>query len=168
MTRIAAAAFPSPAAMPPAWRWAFVATGLFLGGLVLLLRRQASRSGARRLLAVVAGGFWLVTGIGGLVLAGLWLFTEHRSAWANENLLQFDPICLLLVPAALALGSGRAPLMSRFAQRLGWVVAALAAAGLFLKVLPGFRQDNLDWILLLLPVHLALAYVLTHRSAPPP
>jgi hypothetical protein len=30
---------------------------------------------------------WLLCGIGGALLVYLWGFSEHRAAWANQNLL---------------------------------------------------------------------------------
>jgi len=42
------------------------------------------------------------------------------------------------------------------ARRLALVVAALAALGLLLKLLPGFDQQNLELIALALPIHIGL------------
>ena len=42
-------------------------------------------------------------------------------------------------------------------------IAALAGLALFLKVFPGFIQDNRFWLALLLPVQVALAFVLRER-----
>ena len=147
--RLAEAKLAPPPDSPRSLRLAFLGVGLALAaGLVAL-----SRVGARRTLAVTRFVLWLVAGVGGLVLAALWLGTEHRSAWANENLLLFDPLALALVPAACwARWRG-----TRAARTIAWLVAAGVAFALFAKALPGFRQDNLDWILLWLPIHLALA-----------
>ena len=38
-----------------------------------------------------------------------------------------------------------------------WAVAGSAALAAFLTFLPFLAQRNLDWVLLLLPIHLALA-----------
>ena len=54
---------------------------------------------------------------------------------------------------------------SGFARALAWVVFAIAAFALASKILPWFEQANLHWIVLLLPIHLALAIVLSQRRA---
>ena len=123
--------------------------GLALGALALL----AAQRGWRRTLAVVRGTTWFVAGLGGLVLAGLWACTEHRSAWANENLMLFDPLALALLPT-LVVARWRD---SRAARALAWLVAAIAVFALVAKIFPPFRQDNLDWILFWLPIHFAIA-----------
>jgi hypothetical protein len=40
----------------------------------------------------------------------------------------------------------------------------MAAFALFSKILPWFAQANLHWILLFLPIHLAVALSLQRRS----
>jgi hypothetical protein len=61
------------------------------------------------------------------------------------------------VPGAWAIARGRAP-GKRFDAWL-WVVAGCAALAGFLTFLPPSVQPQrmLDWVLLLLPLHLALA-----------
>ena len=90
------------------------------------------------------------------MLLGLWTLTEHISAWRNENLLLINPLCLLLLPAWLsALRRRWQP--TRFARRVAALIAFCAVLAWFVKILPGFVQDNWLWIALLLPVHLGLA-----------
>ena len=98
----------------------------------------------------------LVCGVGGLVLVGLWAFTEHLSAWRNENILLLNPLCLLLLPAWLGTLRRRWQ-PSRFARRVAWAIAFCAVLAWFVKILPGFVQDNWLWIALLLPLHFGLA-----------
>jgi hypothetical protein len=101
----------------------------------------------------LSGGWTLVAGIFGLVLAGLWAFTDHAAAYQNENLLQLNPLQLTLVPLLLRSTS------SSTRMRL-WVAAFLAAlslAGLLLKLVPGFYQVNGEVIGLALPIHLGVA-----------
>lgn len=139
----------APPVEPPRWwpRFAFAGLVLAVGALVLAPRRP-------RTLAGLAFGFWLLCGLAGLGLAALWGLTEHRSAWGNENLLLVSPLCLLLLPGALARMRGRAP-GAMFMPTLRLVVG-LAGMAVFVSFLPFRPQDNLDWIVLLLPVHLAL------------
>ena len=46
------------------------------------------------------------------------------------------------------------------------LVAGMAALALVLKVVPGFRQNNIAMILLMLPPHAAIAYTLWRRRVP--
>ena len=107
--------------------------------------------------------FGLFCGLGGLLLLFLWFGTEHRAAWRNENLLLLNPLCLLLLPAWI--GSARARWRRRpVAIGVAWLVVLFAAFALFSKILPWFVQANLAWIVLLLPIHLALAITLMRAS----
>src|SRR5262249_9957233 len=94
----------------------------------------------------------------GVVLVALWTLTDHVSAWRNENLLLFNPLCLLLLPAWLA-AFRKDWRPSRFAGSVSIIVAGFAGLALFLKVFPAFVQDNRMWIALLLPAQAALAVV---------
>jgi len=148
-------------ALPPELRWPFLAVGV---GTAMLLRWLAGGGRARRAsLAAFALAFEAFCGLGGLLLLFLWFGTEHRAAWRNENLLLLDPLCLALLPAWFGLLRGRAAPRAR-ARLLAWIVAAVAASALATKILPGVVQANLHWILLLLPIHLALALALRRPS----
>ena len=116
--------------------------------------------GARRHLRVVAGfalPLWLLCGIAGLVMLSLWGFSEHRAGWANRNLLLLNPLCLLLLPGAISVLRRRTP--AAWFSWLTLVVAGCALLAWFLHWLPLALQYNQSWVALLLPVHLALAYV---------
>ena len=109
----------------------------------------------------MAGVFWLLGGVIGLLMLFLWFGTEHRFAWANENLLLFDPLCLLLLPGAWRIAGGRAA--GAWFRRLLAAVTALAVVALLLKWVMLFSQVNEPWIALLLPVHLAFYAGLRRR-----
>ncbi|MBW8312659.1 MAG: DUF4105 domain-containing protein [Rhizobium sp.] len=127
---------------------AFLA-GLALAGLVLLAGRRAPRA-----LTAGALAFWTVAGLAGLTLAFLWLGTAHVAAHGNENLLLLSPLCLALLPGGWARLRGREP--SRRFRPLLWMVAGGAALAGFMKFLPFLPQQNVEWVLLLLPLHWAL------------
>ena len=146
---------PEPPERPRPW-WPWLLAGLALGAAVLVAARAAPRA-----LGAAAGLFWLATGLLGALLLFLWLGTEHRFAWANENLLLFDPLALLLLPGAWRLAGARAP-GARFRRVLA-AVAALAVVALLLKWVMLFSQVNEPWIALLLPVHLGLYAGLRRR-----
>lgn len=146
---------PEPAEFARRW-WPWLLCGLVLAAGVVAVQRR------RRLLAALALPLWLFCGIAGILLAYLWGFSAHHAAWANRNLLQLSPLCLLLIPGAVTLLRGRAP-KAWFRWTL-WTVAVLSLLGLVLHWLTLQPQINLQWIVLLLPLHVALAWVLGRRD----
>lgn len=148
---------PEPAESLRRW-WPWLLCGVIAAAGVVALRRR------RRLLGGLALPFWLFCGIGGALLTYLWGFSAHQAAWANRNLLQLSPLCLLLLPGAITLLRGRVP-RARFRSVL-WAVAGLSLLGLVLHWLTLQAQYNLQWIVLLLPIHVALAWVLARRDPP--
>lgn len=152
------AALPSsmPSSRAPRHWWPWLLCGLLAAAGVLALRRR------QRLLGGIALPLWLFCGIAGALLTYLWGFSAHQAAWANRNLLVLSPLCLLLVPGAITLLRRRVP--RAWFRILLWAVALLAALGLVLHWLSLQAQVNLQWIVLLLPVHLALAWVLGRRD----
>jgi hypothetical protein len=162
-TEIAHARIADPPEFPVRWTWQALALGIAFALCLIALARARAHATTRMLLATLGLALCVALGVAGLVLAALWALTDHVSAWRNENLLLLDPLCLLLLPAWF--GAFRLRWQpSPFAARIALVVAGLAAAAWFVKILPGFRQDNAFWIALLLPVHLAAAVVLARAS----
>lgn len=179
---------PDAPAAPPFRLPAFMLLGgLLAGALVLLARAARPRAdagraagaappgGAARFALAVALSLWgVTTGVLGLILTLLWLFTDHTAAYPNMNLLQLNPLGLLLAvagPLALATRPGGAgpggggP--GRFAlARAAWPTAlallALSAAGLLLLLVPSLRQASAPVLALALPVHAAALYSLYH------
>jgi len=144
-----------PTEQARAW-WPWLVVGLGLAAGVFALRRRP------RLLAALALPFWVVSTIAGSLLVFLWGFSDHHAAWANRNLLQLSPLCLLLLPGAIALLRRRRP--GRLFRIVLWAVAGLSLAGLVLHWLSLQAQYNVQWIVLLLPLHAALAWVLGRAS----
>ena len=146
----------------PRWRWGFVALGVLLAALLAILLRRKAGCAARACGVILVGTLWLVCGLGGVLLLGLWLFSAHVAAWGNENALLFNPLCLLLMTAlpALARGATVAPIM----RRLSVVILLCAVFALFLRFLPFRIQDNGDFIALLAPMHLVVWLRLIRRT----
>lgn len=115
------------------------------------------RTASRWVLAVAGSAWGLVVGVLGIIVLGLWLFTDHEFAWNNENVLQVSPLALafvVLVPRAVIRHG------SKWATRLAGLLAALSLLGLMIHPLPVTRQANLAIIALLLPVHLGMLYAM--------
>lgn len=136
----------------PRWRVPALFIGLALGVLI-------SWSGRRwpRTVAALALPFWLLAAVAGSVMLYLWIGTDHVAGHGNENVLLFSPLGLLLLPGAWRALRGREG--GKNFRLVLWLVAASAALAGFLKFLPFRPQQNVEWVLLLLPIHLALARV---------
>lgn len=147
---------------PPQRRWLFVALGLLgaaiLGGL--------GRRGPRHGLAIgLLAGHWLMCGLGGSLLLGLWLATDHQIAYANANLLLLNPLGLALLPALPALARRKATAWMRGIALLIALVGIALPLALALRLI---EQDAADFVWLLLPLHLMAAWrlhVLVRSSA---
>jgi hypothetical protein len=138
-----------PPAEAPQLRGAAFAAGLVLAGASLWLGRRRPR-----LLAALALPVWTVAGLAGLTMLFIWVGSAHVAGHGNENLLLLSPLCLGLLPGGWAALRGRET--SAFFRALLVAVAAGAALAGFLKFLPFRPQQNVEWVLLLLPLHWAL------------
>ena len=148
--------WPVPA-RPSNWIRRYLLVGVLFGGALALLGYRSSRGGkaAAAIFLALATLWALLAGVVGLIITWLSLLSSHRAAHQNENLLLFNLLALVLaVVLPLALRRG-ARSMER-ARRLALVVAALAALGLVLKLLPAFDQSNFELIALAVPIHLGV------------
>ena len=152
----------------------------FLAGFLLLaiVTGLARLANARRRwwqpgFLIVASLSSLIIGLAGTGLVALWLMTNHIHSFSNENVLQANPLSLALGVMILTQfrmrrqGVGNAAFVRRRILRLAWAIVALSILGLALKILPGFYQDNLQIIALLLPIHLGIALALGGGSLVP-
>jgi hypothetical protein len=144
-----------PAEAPRLRGLAFVA-GLVLAGAALWAGKRRPR-----LLAAFALPFWFVAGLAGLTMLFIWFGSAHVAGHGNENLLLLSPLCLALLPGGWAVLRGGEP--SKVFRGLLVAVAAGAAIAGFLKFLPFRPQENVEWVLLLLPLHWALLRSLAPR-----
>lgn len=142
-----------------------VLAGGFLTTLGWLSRQRADAGPVRRVARwtlAIAGAFWgLLTGVLGVTLLALWLFTDHEFAHANENLLQANPLALalvVLVPLAVARRGSNA------AFYVAAALAGLSALGLLVLPLPLTPQATLGIIALALPVHFGLLYAVASQG----
>ncbi len=147
---------------PPQRRWLFVALGVL--GAVAVGRLGHHGRGHGFAVGLLAG-HWLLCGLGGSLLLGLWLATDHQIAYANANLLLLNPLALALLPALPALARRAAGAWMR------GIAVLIALAGIALPLALALRlieQDAADFACLLLPLHLAAAWRLhaLGRSSP--
>jgi cytochrome bd-type quinol oxidase subunit 2 len=148
---------PEPSAPPRLWSYLLL-IGLFVGGVLVWLASKAGRSrGARVTLAVLATLWCVIAGLLGVVLTILWTLTDHRFAHANENLLLFNPLWLILaVCVAIYVASGK---VARFTGLLAALLAGLTVVALLAHAVFISRQENLAIVLLALPPALALSLI---------
>lgn len=154
---------PLPDEQPPSWVIWYLLCGVTVAVLFLALGRAAGRNRLARFAFAAVAGFWtFVIGIGGMILAGIWLFTDHFDAAYNENLFFVTPLALplaILLPLAVY-GRGFAV---RPAKILCQCVAGSALIGFGVQVLPMFEQVNGEIIALVLPPNVALWFALMRR-----
>lgn len=142
---------PEPPELPRRWGpWAW--SGLALGAALAWLGTRRPRA-----LAAIALPFWTLAGMLGVLFLFIWFGTEHRFGWGNRNLLLLSPLCWLLLPGGWQLLRGRVP--KAWFRHVLFAVAALPVLALFVYWLQLLPQRNLHWIALLLPIHVALAWV---------
>lgn len=142
--------------LQPNWLWPLAIAGLALVAATVFTLR--SRRGVVR----TFGTLWLsllmlALGLGGVVLGGLWAFTDHAIAYANLNLVLFSPLCLML---AWPLWRWRSP-PARPGTRSRWIallIVTIALLGLTWLTLPGTQQANAHWFALILPMQLVLTW----------
>ena len=93
---------------------------------------------------------WILAGVTmGMVLAALWLLTDHQASTNNANLLMLNPLAILA-------------LLPRM-QRPGAVLLAVGNLLAFILLLLPAHQYNLDVLAAFTPVNLAVAFYL-YRS----
>ncbi len=128
-----------PAAIPAASWYRYLLLGLLITAIAWISGRLMPPAW----LAGLAGSWVLISATIGLVLAALWMFTDHEVTRPNANLLLFNPlILLLLIPPLRQLSAGL-------------LIASVTIAWL-LQLLPG-HQHNLDVLVLATPINLAVA-----------
>jgi hypothetical protein len=149
---------------PPRRLAGYLVLGVLLAAALVAMAMRAHRSRTALESASVLMGAWgLVAGLLGLLLAVLWLFTDHQAAHFNENLLQLSPLHLpLAVLGPFALRAR--PRGFAAARALGLLVAATSLVGLLLHLLPVASQANGEIVALALPLNLAVAWVLVRRG----
>jgi hypothetical protein len=148
---------PAPPPAPPSWIPLYLLAGGLIGGVAFGLGWAAALSRrARAGFLVVTWSWWVLSGVAGLVLAGLWCCTDHSAAHRNANVLQANLLALPLLwfGTRLAFGSERA---ATPAVVLAGVLLVLSLLGLLLQAFPAFQQGNGDIIALALPAHAGVA-----------
>ena len=147
---------PAAPEAPPNFLPFFLAFGVIIGSAIAVLGRAAVSGGiaARFGFAVVALVWTTVSGIFGTIITALWLFTNHTWTYWNENVLQANPLLLILAPLVVLAVFGRA---KRITAGIATAAATFAMIGLLIQVFPLFDQYNGAIIALTAPANCGLA-----------
>jgi len=140
---------PAPTVEPESVWLRYLLLGLLVTGIAWL----SGRFMPPMWLEGLTHAWLLIGGTNGLVLAYLWLFTDHTAASFNANLLLFNPLFLL----------GLVPVLNRFGAL---VLMGGVAVSVILLMFPN-HQYNLDALALLAPVNLAVGWYFFHRRLAP-
>jgi hypothetical protein len=142
---------------PPRWTIPFLVVGILLAVFTFLLAHKATGNRVARTIFTGYSMLWYaVTGIAGLGLASLWMFTDHDTSYRNENLFWFNPVAILLV-ILVPLLILRVSWAVRAGRLVAIFVAGVSLLGFVLQVLPGMDQVSGPLIALVLPSNLAVA-----------
>ena len=160
---------PAPPPAPPSWIPGYLLLGTLIGGLAFGFAGATHGSQpARAGFFITTWSWWLLSGLAGLVVAGLWCCTDHSASYRNANVLQTNLLALPLLwfGTRLGLGSERA---AKPALGLAGLLVGLSLLGLLLRAFPPFHQVNGDIIALALPAHAGTAAALWRlaRQGPP-
>ncbi|WP_233841096.1 DUF4105 domain-containing protein [Dyella sp. 2HG41-7] len=131
--------------------------GLIFAALIAIASRRA-----RLAFALLSSLYLILAGLVGIVMLILWTLTAHHSAWANANLLLFNPLAFLLVRTTWRAHHYITP--SRLANGALMVQLIALLVALLAHLLPGVVQQNQPWILFALPIWLALAWSLRQTT----
>jgi hypothetical protein len=140
------------------------AWGPVLGAWMFLLAPvgAVARRRTRIPAAIMAALFYLLTGVLGLVLVGMWVGSAHVFWYNNLNLLLFSPFALLAaIPAARAIWIGELGPRTQ-----GLVLAVLGGAVFALALSLFVNQRLLGPILLTLPAHIGLGVLIWRHTRP--
>jgi hypothetical protein len=149
---------PEPPEMPQRW-WPWLLAGIALGAGLRWLGIHRPR-----IAAAIALPAWTLAGLVGALMLFIWFGTEHRFGWANYNLLLLNPLAWALLPGGWQVLRGRSP--GRWFGIGLTAAVVLATLGLFTHEMQLRPQQNLHWIVLLLPIHLGLMLGLRRRQEP--
>jgi len=138
---------PEPSVTPGSTWYRYLALGLLVSGLAWL----SGKFMPPVCLAGLCHAWVLISTTIGLLLAGLWFFTDHQVASHNANLLLFNPLVIVALVPAL--------------RRVGAVLLLIGLVVAYLLLLLPQHQYNLDVLTLVTPINLAVSAFLLRKNA---
>jgi len=141
----------APPATAPDLRLPLALAGLIFAVLLIAAHRFSPVIGA-----LLGSLYLLLAGLVGIALLILWTLTTHHSAWANANLLLFDPLAFLLLPAWWR--SRKHIAASRLATGVIMLQLLAVLIACLMHLMPGVVQQNQPWLLFALPIWVVMAW----------
>src|SRR3954463_4807813 len=169
LVRSEAAIYTAGRAPEPAAPWnyfpLFVAVGILYAALLIVLVKNAEGGNRFSLFGATAlTTLWsLIAGAGGLALVFAWLFTKHYFMGRNENLLQFNPLSILMVVLIPLAIYGRRAVWRTL--KVAAFVAIISLIGFVAQGIPFFDEKNGEIIALALPINLAVWWTVYRLTA---
>jgi hypothetical protein len=147
-----------PPATAPNWILYELLVGLLLAGLAHALGHwgRDGKKAPRVLLGLYTTIVGFVLGVLGLALGFLMTLTDHDVTYGNENILQANPLTILLLPLGVMLMWG-AKKAADWNRKVWTVLAALSVLGVLIKVLPSADQANGNILAILVPLNVGFA-----------
>lgn len=149
---------PEPDA-PPNWIAYYFLVGAAIGLVLLGLWKLAKGKRWAKVLYGLAATSWVfLIGLCSLVGIHFWFFSNHWSAWRNENLFGYSPLALpliVLLPVMLMRKSKR---IISTASLLAILLAGSTLLGILLHLLTILKQVNGEPMALVVAPNLALAW----------
>jgi len=136
---------PEPSAAPASTWLRYLALGLLVTGLAWL----SGKFMPPVWLAGLTQAWILISTTIGLLLAVLWLFTDHEVASVNANLLLFNPLVIVALVPKL--------------RRVGALLLVFGIVVAYVLLLLPKQQYNIDVLVLLTPINLAVAAYLSSK-----
>ena len=123
-------------------------------------------SSRKRLGFSLLSGMWVtLSGVVGLVVAGLWGLTGQYLAYNNANIWQLHPgiwaIWLAICAGTLGVRAGKVA-----ARWIALGVATVSVVGVLVQLTPGVHQANGLILVFVVPAHIGLAWGLWHWQDP--
>ena len=147
-----------PPETAPNWILYELLVGLLLCGLAHALGHwgRDGKKGPRVLLGLYTTIVGFVLGVLGLALGFLMTLTDHDVTYGNENILQANPLTILLLPLGVMLMWG-AKKAAAWNGKVWMVLAALSVLGVLIKALPFADQANGNILAILVPLNVGFA-----------
>jgi hypothetical protein len=146
------------------WPEALLVSLLFSQILVVLYLLRGGRGDFKITVGIAQGLLGLFFGIAGGILFFMTLFTDHDYTYHNINIIFVNPLFLAVIPLALIFAftadEERRNVCARI-LKFFWIYVFLAALlTIVIKLLPAFYQHNQVTQALVMPISLALAFIM--------
>jgi len=147
------------------WPRELLASSLFSLSLVVLFVLFGQRKGYRIFIGLLSGFLGLFFGFVGSLLFFMSFFTNHDYTYHNSNIIFVNPLLFVLIPLGIIYAFTKKEKKRFFAVRLlraFWTYVLLGGLlTMAIKLFPGFYQQNQVDQALVMPIALAMVFIMT-------